>query len=225
MQVSDLKRSFCLGAVGQVGGVVGGFISVVIISIVSTRNFFDSPIRIAVFITACGLIGGVAAFSASISLVISPRLLFSIPLALAASTGLCILLKIILSPAGDDSPIGKLFWLVSAVFTLCQVVIGSGARRRHGDQKENAGVGRKSRRPPLGRRLARAVGAGAATSLVILVVLLAVFAEVPIADAFEIDGLGVLLYALLGFTLGCIMSLVELYCTGASRRVESLPTR
>lgn len=225
MRVSDIKCSFCLGAVGQVGGVVGGFITVVIISIISPRNFFDSPIRIAVFTTACGLVGGIAAFSAAISLAASKRLLFSIPIALAACTGLCILFKIVLSPAGDDSPIGRLFALVTVVITLCRVVIGWKARRRRSDQKANAGVGQKPPEPSLRLMLTRALRAGAATSFVILAVLVAVFAEVPVANIFEIDGLGILLYVLLGFILGCIISLGEPLYARASPRAESLPTR
>jgi len=225
VRVSDIKRSFCLGAVGQIGGVVGGLITVVILSIISPRNFFDSPIRIAVFTTACGLIGGIAAFSAAISLAVSKSLLFSIPTALGACAGLCTLFKIVLSPAGVDSPIGKLFTLVTVVITVCRVVIGWKAKRPRSDQEANAAVGHKPRRPSLGPMLTRAVRAGAGTAFVLLGVLMAVLAGVPILNISHIDGWGIILYVLLGFILGCIISLGEPLCTRASRRVESLRSR
>ena len=48
MTTGDIKRSFCLGAVGQVGGLVGGFISVVIV-----RLYADDPVQteMAIFLS------------------------------------------------------------------------------------------------------------------------------------------------------------------------------
>ncbi len=225
MTTGDIKRSFCLGAVGQVGGLAGGFISVVIISVISPRNFFDSPIRIAVFISACGLIGGIAALSASISLAVSEKLVLSIPLALGASTCLCAVLKLILSPAGEDSPIGKLFALVSIVFTLCQVLAGWKARTRVTNKQAKAPEGQVLPRPSLGPILTAAIRTGAGTALAILGVLMIAYAGIPIFDVSQIDRWGIALYVLLGFIVGAVIPLGERICARTRPLTRSLETR
>ena len=220
--VGDIKRSFCLWAIGQVAGVFTGFVCVVILSIISPRNFFDSPIRIAVFTTACGLIGGIASLSASIALAVARRLLFSIPIALGACIGLCVVFKIILTSAGQDSPVGKIFTLVSAVITLCRLVIGWKAGRQLGDRGADAAEGHQPRRPSLGPRLGAAVRAGAGTALVMFGVLMIVFTGAPVANTFKIDGWGVALYTILGFVLSCTTSLGDRLCKRASRRESAM---
>ena len=208
MKLSSLKRPVCLGAVGQVAGVIGGFLCVVILSLVSSRDFFDSPIRVAVFTTSCGLIGAIAAFSASLSLKVTRSRISAAPITLAAVIGLCIPFKLILSPAGNDSPIGKLFLLVTLVFALCQLVFSPAqappkdSPRVDGPQTQNGAT-----KPADGTSLSRVLRAGLTTALTTLAVLLAVLLRLPLLNLFQIDGWGVFLYTLLGFFLGGAMSL------------------
>ncbi|MBN2209468.1 MAG: hypothetical protein JW759_09250 [Candidatus Coatesbacteria bacterium] len=213
----DIKRSFCLWAIGQVAGVFTGFACVAILSIISPRNCLDSPIRIAVFTSACGLIGGMASFSAAIALAVAKRLLFSIPIALGACIGLCVVFKVILSSAGEDSPVGKLFTLVTAVMTFCRLVIGwKAGRRLSGSGGDAQGV--MPRKLSAGKILAAAVRAGAGTAALMLGVLMVVLVRLPVADVFEIDVWGVVLYTILGFVLGCTTSLGDQLCEPSSPR-------
>jgi len=220
MTIGSIKGSLCLGAVGQVGGLFGGFISVMIASVISPRNFFDSPIRIAVFTTACGLIGGIAAFSASFSLAVSKRLVFSIPVAMAASFSLCAVLKLILSSAGQDSPVGKLFTLVCAIISVCQTLACRKAKVREAKKRSGAPSEQVPPRPAIPRTLAAAGRVGAGTALAIFGVLMIAFAGIPVVDTSEIGPWSIVLYVLLGFMLGAVMPLGEHICS-MSRRPDS----
>lgn len=216
MKVSSLKRSVCVGAFGQVGGVIGGFFCVVIMSLVSPRDFFDSPIRVAVFTTSCGLIGAIAAFSASFSLGVAKSRLVSIPVALGVVMGLCLILKLVLSPAGDDSPIGKVFSLVTIVFAICQLAVArKPASSRDSPQANGPQTQESPTRPAYRMSLPRMLRTGLTTALATLVVLLAVLLRLPLLNLFEIDGWGVFLYTVLGFFLGGAGSLGNALCPGA----------
>ncbi|HUT03109.1 MAG TPA: hypothetical protein VM163_04375 [bacterium] len=216
MKVSSLKRSVCVGAFGQVGGVISGFLCVVIMSLVSPRDFFDSPIRVAVFTTSCGLIGAIATFSASFSLGVSKSPLVSIPVALGVVIGLCLILKLILSPAGDDSPIGKVFSLVTIVFALCQLAAGPKPASLSDSQRVNGPQTQEAPTKPSYYELSlpRVLRTGLTTALATLVVLLAVLLRLPLLNLFEIDGWGVFLYVVLGFFLGGAGSLGNALCPG-----------
>ncbi len=188
---------------------------VVILSLVSSRDFFDSPIRVAVFTTSCGLIGAIAAFSASFSLGVSKSRLVSIPVALGVVIGLCIGFKLILSPAGDDSPIGKLFSLVTIVFALCQLALGPKPASPRDSLRVNGPRAQKTpTKPSYKLSLLRVLRTGLTTALATLVVLLAVLLRLPLLNLFEIDGWGVFLYTVFGLFLGGAASLSNALCPG-----------
>ena len=188
----------------------------VILSLASSRDFFDSPIRVVVFTTSCGIIGAIAAFSASFSLGAARSRLLSIPVALGVVIGLCLAFKLILFSAGDDSPIGKMFLLVTVVFALCQLVAApppaslNDSLRFNGQRTQDAPT-----KPSYELSLPRVLRTGLTTALAALAVLLAVRLRLPVLNLFEIDGWGVFLYTVLGFFLGCAASLGDALCPGA----------
>ncbi|MBN1593625.1 MAG: hypothetical protein JW941_10330 [Candidatus Coatesbacteria bacterium] len=201
MTRDDLKRSISVGAFGQVGGLLGGFMSVILASVFSPRNFFDSPIRVIVFTTACAMIGGIAAFSASTAITLSARLIFSIPIALLMSICFCSVLKLLLYAAGQDSPIGKLFLLVSAIVAVVQVPIVCMARMLGTDS-----AGRNMKPKPISVMV---IGAGLITSLALAVVLLTDYLLAPIIDITEVGLMGISLYLVVGFFVGISVSFSE----------------
>jgi len=182
---AGIKRSLLLAAWGLVSGLLSGLATVSILSIISMKNFFDSPIRIAVFITACALIGGISIFSASFALSLTRRLPSALLLALTIDLAICAIFKLLLLSAGNDSPIGKVFVLVTLILALFQVVSGSSDRRR----------------PHQNSRQVSCASRGAVCAAAVSAALFMVWFEFPLFRIARIDGCGIAVYAILGFLL------------------------
>lgn len=196
----DLRYSLLLAAWGQVGGLIGGFVNVSALSLLSARNYFDSPIRAIVFTTMCGLIGGVSVFSAALSVSIAGRLLLAIPLALAIDLALCFALKVALSPAGESSPVGKLFTAVSMVFAFCVVALGRRTLKPPHIEVDG---------PRPRRILTIALFRGLITAIAILIVLLMAHARLPLLSIVTVDRGAIVLYVVLGFFLSGVVAIGE----------------
>ena len=191
----SVKHILLAAALGQVGSVVGGLCGVVVLSLLCSRNFFDSPIRVVVFSTSCGIIGAVSALSAALAGAMVVRTAPSVAVAVLLNLGSCSLLKLFLPT------VGKLFALVSSINASCLV-----ATRGLASAKESfppSGVGSEApasnapRRGAVSRQaVIRATAASLATGLVLLAVRSPVF-KAP--RHLAVDNWGLLLWSVVAF--------------------------
>ena len=218
LRAPDIKRSLYLAAWGQFGGVIAGFVAAIALSLLSRKNFFDSPIRIALFTTACGIIGGTSVFSAELSLSATNKLGCVLALALAIDVGLCGVFKLLLSRAGNDSPVGRVFTLVSCALALSLSALGARAqKKRHIEESNQGGIKQQVAPPRYALLLRKAVARGAFCALAMFFVLLAVWLGGPLWPVVRIDGWGIVLYTIIGFFLPAVASLGRSLECGAQK--------